>query len=298
MSKRDCKLHQAMYLDTFRSCAWMLAASDTPALSLRKILADGELLDSSQAHVKAKIILCYLLTKGVWQFYESELMPNEWTKDTVEFLLEYRERNGTLTAGVFLNQALISADFRSSAPKQQKPCSLTHRFPKVRELGIMLLEILLGREIDGFRGEPEVQPFLPGGRVTPYTDHNIANWLFKKRILQNTSIIKPIKDVIGRCLDDQSLRPFLTFRGTNKPGLSRLREVMYDQLVMPLESLLQIMYDDPYDLNPLHELNPATPTAEYPKASPLRQQSIINPRRSRTHPIPAEDTETPADEIP
>lgn len=281
--------------DTFSSCAWMLTASDTPTLSLRKILADGELLDSSQAHVKIKIILCYLLTKGVWQFYESKLMPSEWTKDTVEFLLEYRERNGTLTAGVFLNQALISADFHSSPPKQQRPCNPSHRFPKIRELGIMLLEILLGREIDSFRGEPEVQPFLPGGRVKPYTDHNIANWLFKKRILQNTSIIKPIKDVIGRCLNDQSLRPLLT-KKTGKPGPG-LREVMYDQLVMPLESLLQIMYDDPYDLNPLHELNPATPTATYPIESQPRQEPNLNPRRARTLHIPAQDAESQLEEI-
>jgi hypothetical protein len=35
-------------------------------------------------------------------------MPGQWTKDTVEFLFEYRERNGTLTAGLFLNQRLTT----------------------------------------------------------------------------------------------------------------------------------------------------------------------------------------------
>ena len=272
VSKKDCKLHQAMRPDPIGGNAWMLTAPDSPGLSLRKILAGGELLSSSSAHVKVKIILFYLLAKGVWQFYDSELMPDQWTKDTVEFLFEYRERNGTLTAGLFLNQPLISADLHPPTDQKGLTVSLSHKFPKIRELGIMLLEILLGSEIDSFRGEPEAAPFLPGGKVTPYTDHSIANWLFKKQVQKDTLIFKPVKDVIGRCLDDQSFRPFLTAKMNDKLGPGRLREAMYDQLVHPLKSLLDVMYDDPYDLNPLHELS-TLPAVKYSGAvSPSQRQ--------------------------
>ncbi|KXX82512.1 Alkaline protease [Madurella mycetomatis] len=281
VSKKDFKLHHSECPDSIGANVWMMTAPDSPALSLRKILARGELIGSNRAHNKVKIILFYLLTKGVWQFYESELMPTEWTKDTVEFLFEHRERNGTLTAGVFLNQPLISADFHPTPQKQHGHINLAHSFPKIRELGIMLLEILLGREIDSFRTEPEAATWLPGGKVTPYTDHRIAVWLFKSKIQTDSDMIKPLRDVIGRCLDDQSFKRVIKSKASPGQSLSsRLREAMYEQLVIPLESLLQVMYDQPYDLSPLHELNgvPATDSAGGIRRA---QQQTIPVRNSR-----------------
>lgn len=293
VSKKDFKLHHSECPDSIGANAWMMTAPDSPALSLRKILARGELIGSNRAHNKVKIILFYLLTKGVWQFYESELMPTEWTKDTVEFLFEHRERNGTLTAGVFLNQPLISADFHPKPQKQQGHVSLAHSFPKIRELGIMLLEILLGREIDSFRTEPEAATWLPGGKVTPYTDHRIAVWLFKSRIQTDSDMIKPLRDVIGRCLDDQSFRRIIKSKASPGQSLSsRLREAMYEQLVIPLESLLQVMYDEPYDLSPLHELNGVPATDSAGGIRPARQQTI--PVRN-SRPPTAEVMETPTE---
>ena len=261
VSRRDCKLHQSLRPDSIRGDAWMLTAPDSPGMSLREILASGELRSSHEAHTKLRTILFYLLVKGVWQFYDSELMPTEWTKDTVEFLIEFRDRNGALTAGVFLNQPLVSAEFHPPTSKQSpvEDARGPHRYPKIRELGIMLLEILFGREIDSFRAEPEAAVWLPGGQVRPYTDHSIAKWLYKKRVQTNDDILKPLRDVVGRCLEDEAIKTFVTSsRKTDKSGATRmslLREAIHDLLVMPLESMIQINYDQPYDLKPLLALD-------------------------------------------
>lgn len=254
----------------------MLTAPNSPGLTLRKILANGSLLGANEASYKVKVILFYLLTKGVWQFYESNLMPTEWTKDTVEFLFEHREHNGTLTAGVFLNQPLISADPQYSATRQlqQKGPYKSHPYPKILGLGIMLLEILLGREIDSFRGEPEALPFLADGKVTPYTDHRIARWLFDKRVRTDRNMFGPLTDVIGRCLDGKSLSLTAKSKGSNQPFSGRLREAMYEELVAPLETLFDVMYRKSFDLNPLHELNQASAPAPAGGARPARRQTI------------------------
>ncbi len=109
----------------------MLTAPGSSSMSLKNILSNGELVGSTPigevlnvdaAHVKVKVALFYLLAKGVWQFLDSELMPRGWTKDTVQFLLEYREHRGALTAGVFLNQPLIPAQLHPApAQKEEAP---------------------------------------------------------------------------------------------------------------------------------------------------------------------------------
>ena len=242
----------------------MLTAPDSPGFSLRNILANGELVGSTPdgellridtAHVKVKIILFYLLTKGVWQFFNSELMPNEWTKDTVEFLVEYREHRGALTAGVFLNQPLIPAQLHS-APKRQEEAP-NHSFPKIRELGIMLLEILLGRQIESFRGLPEFAAYLPGGEPTPYTNYRIATWLFEKRVKMDQQIAKPLIKVVERSLDPVFFLKLLAPGKGKDQGHSRLRDAMYEKLVVPLDLLVKTNYDDTHGLWPLHELGAA-----------------------------------------
>jgi hypothetical protein len=158
---------------------------------------------------------------------------------------------------VFLNQPLVSAEFHPPSSKQSPVGDARgpHRYPKIRELGIMLLEILFGREIDSFRAEPEVAVWLPGGQVRPYTDHSIAKWLYKKKVQTNDDILKPLRDVVGRCLEDEAIKTLVaSSRKTDKSGATRmslLREAIHELLVMPLESMILVNYNQPYDVKPL-----------------------------------------------
>ena len=272
VSRKDCKLHKSMHPDSVGKAAWMSAAPDSPGLSLRSILADGKLVGCcptgellrviDRGHVKVKAVLFHLLTKGVWQFFDSDLMPNEWTKDTVEFLVEYRKHRGTLTPGVFLNQPLISAQLRSTFKRQEE--APNHSFPKIRELGIMLLEILLGRQMESFRSLPEFAAYLPGGKATPYTDYRIATWLFEKRVKMDDDLADPLIRVVGRCLDPVFFPKLLAPDKGKDQSHSRLREAMYEKLVVPLGLLLEINYEGKHDqVWPLHELNAAAAAAPH-----------------------------------
>jgi hypothetical protein len=303
VSKKDSKVHQSLRPDSIKGDAWMLTAPDSPGMSLREILASGELRPSTDAHTKFKTILFYLLVKGVWQFYDSELMPNEWTKETVEFLVEFRDRDGALTAGVFLNQPLVSAEFHP-ASQQQTPVGNArgpHRYPKIRELGIMLLEILLGREIDSFHAEPEAAIWLPGGQVRPYTDHNIAKWLFRTRVQTNNDILKPLRDVVGRCLEDTAVKTAVTSSAkSDKSGaseISLLREAVHDLLVMPLESMILLNYNQPYDLKPLLQLDAVASVEPSTAAQPGRGQHnrYLEPRESSSRATTPETLDTNAE---
>lgn len=239
------------------------------SLSLRKILASGEL--RSPFSNKMKCILYYLLVKGVWQFYDSKLMLNEWTKDSVEFLFEYRQRRDTWTMGVFLNEPVISAKF-SPIPLQDATISLSHRFPKIKELGIMLIEILLGKEIDSYR--KEFPQWLPNGHLTPHTDLRIANWLYEHNIKNDGEIVRPIKEVIENCLNDQSFKPSAKQRGNP----DYLRGVMYERLVRPLESWVD-MYENRNDLQPLFEscIKSQVEIRARDQSTTNREQEIQNP---------------------
>jgi hypothetical protein len=258
VSKKDSKLYQTLRPNFIRDEAWMLTAPNSPPMSLREVLAKGKLRGDprfKEAFSKVKTIVSYLLVKGVWQFYDSELMPTPWTKDTVEFLLEWRERRGLLTAGVFLNQPLISANFGPSSGNT----SGRHRYPKIQELGNMLVEIQLEREIESFRGDPDAAGFQPRvtGRAPPLTDYDLANWLFKTKVQADTAIFKPMKEVIGRCLQDQDILNAVTAsKRSDKLGStsgSLIRKAVYNLLVLPLESMIQKDYDDPFDVEPLPE---------------------------------------------
>ncbi len=243
----------------------MLTASDASELSLRNILAQcklvgatpaGDILTMDAAQLKAKSILFYLLVKGFWQFFNSEFMASGWTKDSIQFLREYRDHKGALTAGVFLDRPLFSTELLLDQ-KQQEQESPHQDLPQIRDLGIMLLEILLGREIESFRGLPEFAAYLPGGEPTPYTDYRIAAWLFEKRVRTDDLIPQPLLAVIAMCLDPVLSSDLLSHSEPNHSGSNRLREAIHKRLVLPLELLVCHSYCTRNGLFPLHELSTA-----------------------------------------
>jgi len=246
VSKKDHKLCFVEDEDANPQDNWMLTATDdSRGVSLNRILADGYLERKTElSDLKMKNILFYLLAKGVWQFYDSRLMPQEWTKDSVEFLFEHRNN----TVGVFLNQPLISTQHRSQPrPEDGRANSIIHAFPKIRELGIMLLEIHLGKGIDSYR--TKYSKWLVDGRPTTATDFRIAKEVFECEVGKNDAVPKAIRQVIGKCLDDRNFRPATQ---KDKQDTSHVRGIIHEDIVRPLESLLHVMYDDHNDVDALY----------------------------------------------
>lgn len=90
-----------------------------------------------------KYLLSYLLAKSVWQFYNTEWMGKEWTKESIHFMFERRQSDPD--AGIYLNEPFISARFEPDASNDDS--FLPHKFPEIKALGIVLLEIELGKSL-------------------------------------------------------------------------------------------------------------------------------------------------------
>ncbi|KAK3339886.1 peptidase S8/S53 domain-containing protein [Lasiosphaeria hispida] len=262
--------------------SWMLTAPGTRSMTLRSLLEDGYLGANTLPVLKMKIVLMYLLGKGVWQFYDSGLMADEWTKDNVEFMFEQRLEEGEWTIGVFLNQPLIPAPSCPSPPQQSdaKKSSYTI-FPKIRQLGIMLLEVVIGREIDNYKGADPSTRGKPGGLKDLWEARQLYEHWSGKNDWPNAELV--VK-AIGNCLDDHQFLP--KSRDKNNPDFS-VRSVLYEKVVRHLEGALTVNYavSDPSHLS----LAPLFKHRELAKRSPrglahkMERPSTWNHTASQRH---------------
>lgn len=245
---------------------WMSTVHGQESMSLKKILSDGSLHEPTMSHLKMKHILFYLLAKAVWQFYDSHIMPQGWNKDNVEFLFEYRRHKGNLTVGLFLNKPLVST--RPDPSPAEDRSIAAHHFPKIRELGIMLVEILLGRSIDSYRTEyPE---WLVEGQAVKLTDLLIARELYKTLIKKDGNWFESIRDAIGNCLYDQ---PFLPTT-ENKDDPNQLKNAIYEKVVRHLETVF-VMY------GPKDKDKEIDPVLQPPIDKKSRSSGSFDARRNR-----------------
>ncbi|KAI9901841.1 hypothetical protein N3K66_003658 [Trichothecium roseum] len=121
-----------------RAKSW---APNTPSMPLSTILRNHKL------STKMRYLLSYLLAKSVWQFYSTDWMGKEWTKDNIHFM--YERRQGAKKAGLYLNKPFISARFGSDSGSSTDDSKFRpHKFPRIKTLGVMLLEIELGTVIE------------------------------------------------------------------------------------------------------------------------------------------------------
>lgn len=207
---------------------------NTPSVSLSTILRNHKL---SQ---KMKYLLSYLLAKSVWQFYSTDWMGKEWTKQSIHFMFERRQ--GAKNAGVYLNEPFISARFDpdSSSSSSNDAEFRPHKFPKIKALGIVLLEIELGTVIEDHYEE---ECYAPDGELNADADLYAALKLFDDPDrLEDTFPL--LKTVIGDCL-----RPSKFMQ--HRQSVEELRKVLQEEVVDHLHTLIKL-YGQPekIDLKP------------------------------------------------
>ncbi|KAL8366545.1 hypothetical protein RB595_010414 [Gaeumannomyces hyphopodioides] len=124
---------------------------DTESLARRRLHSSGEGLTLSNVLLdykltpKAKVSLAYVIARACWQFYASDIMRTDWTSDSVWFMPEGDEsqRAGQLPFRVYLS--LDFAQITGDMPDYREEDYLSHRLPRILELGIILLEVGLGQ---------------------------------------------------------------------------------------------------------------------------------------------------------
>jgi hypothetical protein len=182
---------------------------------------------------KMKLLLSYFLAKAVWQFYSSEWMQQEWTKETVHFMYERRSRT---PKGIFIDEPFLSARFDNAQPAQDKDDEFrSHHFPKILALGIMFLEIELGIDIKDYRMPEDLGP---DGEPTVNADHIAAIEVFNKTEWDEMETFSVFRDVIGACLTPDDFKPFLN-------DTEGLRDAFEKRIVNPLHILYKTAWENP-----------------------------------------------------
>ncbi|KAJ4253042.1 hypothetical protein NW757_005747 [Fusarium falciforme] len=231
---------------------------NTPSVSLSTILRNHKL---SQ---KMKYLLSYLLAKSVWQFYSTDWMGKEWTNESIHFMFERRQ--GAKNAGIYLNEPFISARFdpdSSSNDAEFRP----HKFPKIKALGIVLLEIELGTVIEDHYEE---ECYAPDGELNADADLYAALKLFDDPDrLEDTFPL--LKTVIGDCL-----RPTKFMQ--HRQSVEELRKVLQEDVVDHLHTLIKL-YGQPekIDLKPTVQMQTSQirQITQPPRSAPLLQQPQV-----------------------
>jgi len=214
-------------------------ALDSPSVPLADILPSDELQEDDTR----RLLLSYLMSKAVWQFYESELLPEHWDKHAVHFM---RQEKDLLENRPFLSAefgAIVSSRKLSSLADPQRGI---HIFPKILALGVLLLEIELGQGIEKY-----MSPTLRDSSGAPKDN---AVHLTACKIIKSSEWTKRIKrgktykfvgDAIETCV-----RPNTTQLGTDS---TQVQAKLYHSVVAKFEFMLEKMYGGPksIDLEPL-----------------------------------------------
>jgi hypothetical protein len=226
----DQKLTEKCY-SARDTTGWVL---DYPSVSLAKILSKRGLTR------QMRLLLSVILSKAVWQFYDSDWMIRDWTKEDVHFM--YTNAVGASTGGLYAGRPYLSMKFDDkveSDPAQGR----IHKFPKILSLGVLLLEIELDITIESQRRPEHLRP---DGRPNTNTDHTTASILFDEKALwRKQETFTDHKKIIGGCLG--KLKPDKFVGCTN---IIEERDALYKHVVGPLEKLLKRSWDD-LDENPL-----------------------------------------------
>ncbi|KAH8598650.1 hypothetical protein B0O99DRAFT_684037 [Bisporella sp. PMI_857] len=202
--------------------------------------------NSAKLTDRHKAILSFLLVCYVWQYYDTSL--EDWSNKAVQFMSE-RIGLDSSSEVVYVNQPFLYSRFYKKileatdsintadkgsvrkgglkklqpAPKVRKVQELKlHTYPKILALGIMLLEIQLGRKLECFK--------------TPdYYDQDlkVAHHLLALDLLKDKKLWPPenawvaIKEIIEICIDNKKARK--TFGNDSL----MVRQRLYEQIVAP-----------------------------------------------------------------
>jgi hypothetical protein len=180
---------------------------------------------------KTRLLLSYILAKSVWQFYNSEWMQKEWTKETVHFMFERREN---ISKGIFLNEPFLSVQFGEPNPQREDQNFQSHPLPKILALGVLFLEIELRIDIADYWLQDDTQK----GTSIMNANHIAADALFRSTKLDDLGTFGPLKDVIETCLYPDKFTKFL-----DDP--QELRSSMEEHIINPLKNLYKLSWEDP-----------------------------------------------------
>ncbi|KAK4944600.1 hypothetical protein LTR10_016034 [Elasticomyces elasticus] len=182
---------------------------------------------------RMKVILAYIIARSVWEFYDSDWMSKPWTAQDIHFMQETLDGECDEPL-LFVNRPFLSVqwnDIKDDASESSSRAGLIHRYPRILELGLMMIEIGSGRRAaDHF----------------PSSEANInSDWLFARGFLSKVTPWDDFEynrywDAARSCVNSQ-----VFFQATPRGNQGRVshdiegrRRMILEEVVLPLENLL------------------------------------------------------------
>jgi hypothetical protein len=194
---------------------------------------------------KDKVLLAFEVARAYWQYYDSDMMRTRWTSDTIWFMPEKRTkpRRDQLPLCAYLSFPFGTPD--TSSQDIFLKDHLTHRCPRIFDVGVLLLEIGLGER------------FQTGDKPHFVAQHNLNHKIATDSLkeLEKTTwdgfLNKNIFDqAVKFCLYSNNFikvtkTPRTSRRGVGKPpepmtaeeknrGVLERRKIFYRNVVQPL----------------------------------------------------------------
>ncbi|KAI9042925.1 S8/S53 family peptidase [Aspergillus affinis] len=187
---------------------------------------------------RMKVVLAYIIAYSVWQYYDSDWMKTEWTSETIQFMQEARAPGDV--EKVYTWKPYLSVHFNGDDPECNefnKTLGVVHYYPRIRALGIMLVEIGIGFPL--FKENNQDQPLAARINKELLTALDYTRDRARWRDFDYPGYMS----AISHCLepDTFNIAPFVEGASSRewKEGLKQRRNILYDKVVFPLEELLQ-----------------------------------------------------------
>ncbi|KAK7930998.1 subtilisin-like protein [Apiospora marii] len=237
-----------------------------PSISL------ADLLRATDLAPKLRLLLSYILAKAVWQFYDTMWMGQAWNKDTLHFMFE---KSDNCPKAVWVNEPFLNHDFDTDNISQDDDTLRIHQFPKILALGIMMMEIELGIDIEDKRSADCIND---DGSPVINADLTTALGVFNNDLQAKTDVMGPLKKAIEVCILPTSFDQY-------QDNIDSIRESLLQRVVRPIEQFYMIAWEHPdeTEVKPLDleilvvrhgsrgNFLPSTPEPRFAASSPINR---------------------------
>ncbi|KAI8711699.1 Peptidase-S8 domain-containing protein [Fusarium sp. LHS14.1] len=190
-------------------------------------------LQNYEFNLQDRILLSYSIARAYWQFYDSELMRRKWSSESIWFMPATNSKDkDVLPLQAFVSFPFGAPDDPAEDFIHDPKIPINHRCPRIFVLGILLLEIGLGRPIQTVAFQnPSSQANLNHAAAMGFLE------VLQKTKWNGFSHMASFLDAVEYCLDCQNFFQESYSATDSKKNMSTRRKNLFDRVVRPLEWL-------------------------------------------------------------
>ena len=215
--------------------------------------------------VKERITLSHTIAQAFWQLYASDLMQAVWTNENIWFMHEHKTDDEGEPVGDLPNELPLDAyvifnfgDIPNAVEESRNsehwkhPRPLPHKFPHVLALGVLLLEIGLGKPV----GKQEIRSLSNRNHVVRVLstvkkhleELRLAEWngftLHQKYFISAIEYCKDYIELAHSQQPDQRTRVDSRSPSDILSGISKRKDMLYDNVIRPLAWLAHAFHEN------------------------------------------------------